>query len=143
MDFVKAFDSFSTFKRVANFIEDWIRAKRHNATDFATDFPAVLARGLIVRRILLNLRKERKAASIELQYDKKGDPLDPELRQVHQRILTKKLYATEDDYIFCFALDLLEACSVKQEVPLLVIRIALNHLGIMISEGKLKLNEEH
>jgi len=62
MDFVKAFDSFSTFKRVANFIEDWIRAKRHNATDFATDFPAVLARGLVVRRILLNLRKEQKAS---------------------------------------------------------------------------------
>ena len=44
-----------------------------------TDFPAVLARGLIVRQILLNLRKERKVSS-ELQYDKKGDPIDPELR---------------------------------------------------------------
>jgi hypothetical protein len=52
-EFVKAFDAFSTFKRAANYIEDWIRAKRHNATDFAADLPAILSRGLIIRRILV------------------------------------------------------------------------------------------
>lgn len=142
IEFVKAFDCFSTFKRVSNYIEDWIRAKRHNATDFATDFPAIINRGLLIRRLLLKVRKERGANSGEIEFDHKGDPIEPEIRQVHLRILTKKLYLTEDDYTFFFALDLLEACSLKNEVPLLVIRIALNHIGILISEGKIKITEE-
>jgi hypothetical protein len=42
MEFVKAFDSFGTFNKAAGFIEDWIRTKKHNATDFTNDYPAVL-----------------------------------------------------------------------------------------------------
>jgi hypothetical protein len=45
--------------------------------------------------------------------------------------------------MFYFVLDLLEACSIKPEVPLLIIRIALNHIGILIADGKLKITEEH
>ena len=56
--FVNAFDNFTTFIKAAGFIEDWIRTKKNNPTDFANDFPAVLNRGLLIRKILLHLRKD-------------------------------------------------------------------------------------
>ena len=57
MKFVNAFDSFSSFIKAAGFIEDWIRTKKNNPTDFSNDFPAVLKRGLLIRKILIHLRK--------------------------------------------------------------------------------------
>ena len=54
--FVNAFDSFTTYEKAANYIEDWIRTKKNNPTDFANDFPAVLTRGLLIRKILLYLK---------------------------------------------------------------------------------------
>ena len=69
-------------------------------------------------------------------------PTNPEIRNVHQLILTKYLGETEDMYIFYFTLNLLEACSIKAEVPLLVIRIAINYIGILINDEKLKLTPE-
>ena len=62
---------------------------------------------------------------------------------MHQLILTKDLYQTEDDYIFYFTINLLEACSVRYNVPVLIIRIALNHLGLMIQDGKVEIKQEH
>lgn len=58
MKFVSAFDTFGSFMKAASFIEDWIRTKKNNPTDFANDFPAILTRGLLIRKILLHLRKE-------------------------------------------------------------------------------------
>jgi len=40
--FVEQFDTFCSFGKAAGFIEDWIRTKKHNATDFTDDYPAVL-----------------------------------------------------------------------------------------------------
>ena len=58
LKFVTAFDTFGSFMRAAIFIEDWIRTKKNNSTDFANDFPAVLNRGLLIRKVLLYLRKD-------------------------------------------------------------------------------------
>ena len=57
LKFVNAFDSFSSFIKAAGFIEDWIRTKKNNPTDFSSDFPAVLKRGLLIRNILMHIRK--------------------------------------------------------------------------------------
>lgn len=127
MKFVNAFDSFSSFIKAAGFIEDWIRTKKNNPTDFSNDFPAVLKRGLLIRKILIHLRK-----GVQPTKDKNGAILEPEVKYVHQLIFTKELYPTEDDYIFYFTINLLEACSIRYNVPVLIIRIALNHLGFMI-----------
>jgi len=54
--FVMAFDHFTTFDKAANYMEDWIRTKKNNPTDFANDFPAILVRGLLIRKILLYLK---------------------------------------------------------------------------------------
>ena len=54
--FVQAFDNFTTYDKAANYIEDWIRTKKNNPTDFANDFPAILVRGLLIRKILLYLK---------------------------------------------------------------------------------------
>ena len=56
--FIEAFDNFCTFSKAAGFIEDWIRTKKNNPTDFTTDFPALLERGKLIRAILLHLRLE-------------------------------------------------------------------------------------
>lgn len=138
MRFVRAFDHFGSFMRAASFIEDWIKQKKNNPTDFANDFPAVLSRGILIRKILLHLRKDTPS-----QKDEKGAILNPEVRGVHQLIFTGELYADEDDYNFFFTLNLLEACSMRQYVPVLVVRIALNHLGIMIQNGEVTVKPEH
>ena len=73
LKFVHAFDHFSTFEKAANWIEDWIRTKKNNPTDFANDFPAVLTRGLLIRKIMLYLKqdnpfiKEKTTANPELK----------------------------------------------------------------------------
>jgi hypothetical protein len=41
-----------------------------------------------------------------------------------------------------FTLNLLEACCQKPEVPLLVVRIAINHIGILVVDGKLNMTED-
>ena len=133
-----AFDTFGSFIRAASFIEDWIRTKKNNPTDFANDFPAVLNRGILIRKILLHMRKD-----IPVQKDQNGAILNPEVRQVHQLIFTKELFSSEDDFTFYFTINLLEACSVRYNVPVMVIRIALNHLGFMIQDGTLIIKPEH
>lgn len=39
-------------------------------------------------------------------------------------------------------LQLIEACCLKVEVPQLIVRIAINYLGMMISEGKIVMSKE-
>jgi hypothetical protein len=78
MEFVKAFDSFGSFNKAAGFIEDWIRTKRHNATDFTNDFPAVLERGKTVRSIIVKLR----GGTAKCELNKNGAPVAPEIRNV-------------------------------------------------------------
>ena len=138
--FVNAFDNFTTFIKAAGFIEDWIRTKKNNPTDFANDFPAVLNRGLLIRKILLHLRKDTNG---QLAKDKNGAVLNPEVKQVQQLIFSNELYPTEDDYIFYFTISLLEACSVRFNVPVLVIRIALNHLNFLIQDGSVTITPQH
>ena len=138
IEFVRAFDGFVTFNRAASFIEDWIRNKKNNSTDFTNDFPAILERGKTIRRILLKLRDGNPNCDV----NKDGAPLNPEVRNVHQLILTKNLCDSEDAYAFHFTMNLLEACSLKSQVPLLIIRIAINYIGILISESKLNLSPQ-
>lgn len=127
--FVNSFDNFSSFIKAAGFIEDWIRTKKNNPTDFANDFPAILNRGLLIRKILLHLRKETEGHLIK---DQNGALVNPEVKQVDQLIFSQNLYNTEHDYTFYFTINLLEACSLRFNVPVLIIRIALNHLNFLI-----------
>jgi hypothetical protein len=96
MEFVKAFDSFGTFNKAAGYIEDWIRTKKHNATDFTNDYPAVLQRGKSIRSIIVKLR----GGTPKCELNKNGAPVTPEIRNVQQLIFTKYLHDTEYVYIF-------------------------------------------
>lgn len=71
MEFVRAFDSFGNYNKAASFVEDWIRNKKKNPIDFTNDFPAVLERGKLIRKILLKLRGQSLTQ------------LNPEVRNVH------------------------------------------------------------
>lgn len=135
MEFVRQFDKFSSFHRAAGFIEDWIRTKRHNATDYTNDFPAVIDRGKHIRQVLVKMR-----GGPTCPLNQNGAPVNPEVRNVQQLIFTKNLYDSEEEYVFYFSMQLLEACCIKQEVPQLVIRIMINTLGTFINEGKLTLS---
>ena len=57
-------------------------------------------------------------------------------------ILTKALYQTEEEYVFFFTMNLLEACCNKPEVPQLVIRILINFIGSLVSDRKLAMTPE-
>ena len=62
---------------------------------------------------------------------------------MQQLIFSQELYATEDDYIFYFTISLIEACSVRFNVPVLIIRIALNHLNFLIQDGSVTIVLQH
>jgi hypothetical protein len=109
LEFVKQFDKFASFHKAAGYIEDWIRTKRHNATDFTNDYPAVLERGKQIRNTLIKMRGGKHLCEL----NQNGAPVNPEIRNVHQMIFTKNLCETEDEYIFNFTLGLLESCCVK------------------------------
>jgi hypothetical protein len=57
-------------------------------------------------------------------------------------IFTKNVYETADEYVFHSTMALLEACCSRDQVPLLVIKITIDHLSILIKDGKLKLTAE-
>jgi hypothetical protein len=103
MEFVKAFDQFGSFHKAAGYVEDWIRTKKHNATDFATDLPAVLERGKAIRSIIIKLR----GGTSKCELNKNGAPVTSEVRNVQQLIFTKELYDTVDEYVFHFIMNLL------------------------------------
>lgn len=56
MEFVVPFDTFLSFGKAAGFIEDWIRTKKNNATDFTNDLPAILERAKQIRKVLTFVR---------------------------------------------------------------------------------------
>ena len=78
MEFVKAFDQFGSFNKAAGYIEDWIRTKKHNATDFANDLPAIIERGKSIRQVIIKLR----GGSPNCEINKNGAPVTPEVRNV-------------------------------------------------------------
>lgn len=135
---MKHFDTFVTYSKAAGFVEDWIRTKKNNPTDFATDFPAVVNRGVLVRKILLHLRKDK-----EPRRDKQGYILDPEVKGVNQMIFTRELYPSQYDYIVYFTCQLIEQASMRQAIPVLCIRVAINHIAFMVRSRELQLTEEH
>ena len=74
MEFIMPLDNMKSFEAAASFIQKWYaKDGPHNATDFATDFPAVVERCLCVRRTLLNLRKANNF-SLETEFDDKNKP---------------------------------------------------------------------
>lgn len=143
MKFIEPWDNFCSFSKAAGFIEDWIRTKKNNATDFTTDFPALLERGKSVRTILIHLRESGAIKSTNKQTNKDGALINPEIKNVQQLIFSKELYETEDDYVFYFTINLVEHCCLRPEVPLLVIRIAWNFIKQAIENNRLKLTENH
>jgi len=143
MDFINPLDSMRTFEDAAVFIQKWYQKdSAHNATDFATDFPAVVERSLLIRRTLISLRKA-KGFSPETTVDEDGKAKMQEIRKVHKRIYTTRLFETHDDYLINFFLNLMRACSQVEDCPLIIIRILCNHLGWLSRDGKLTINENH
>jgi len=140
-EFVEAWDNFCSFSKAAGFIEDWIRTKKYKAKDFTVDFPAILERAKKVRLVLMLNRRHNNNGKGGIELDKNGYAISPELKNVQQLIFTKKTYDSEDDYVIHFTLNVLEACSIRPEVPLFVIHIALQHLHILLRDGKLVLSE--
>lgn len=91
--FVEAFDNFCSFSKAAGFIEDWIRTKKNNATDFTTDFPAVLERGKLVRAILLHLRLESSLGMNKKPHTNSDcNSFIHEVKNKNQLIFSKDLY---------------------------------------------------
>ena len=78
MEFVRQFDKFSSFNRAAGFIEDWIRTKRHNATDYTNDFPALIERGKSIRKVIVKMRGGEPTCPL----NEKGAPINPEIRNI-------------------------------------------------------------
>jgi len=139
MQFVEPFDNFCSFAKAAGYIEDWIRTKKHNATDFTNDLPAILERGKLVRKVLVHIRKQNPEIPTHLKDDVE---IESEVKNVSKLIYTKDLYETEADYLYYFLMNLVECCSVRPEVPLVVIRIAWNHLKSLIDDEKIIINKE-
>ena len=81
--------------------------------------------------------------STKLILNKEGAVINPEVKNVQQLIFSKELHDSEEDYIFYFTINLLEACCARNEVPMIVIRIAWNSLKFMIDEGTIKITDKH
>ena len=109
---MSAFYNFSSFNKAAEFIEDWIRVKKNNPLLFKDDFLAILQRGLLVRKMLSQLKT-------------KEDKVTDENSEQNDNIFSKELYPCEDDYIFYFTLNLIEACSARPKMPIVIIKNTL------------------
>ena len=140
MNFVNPFDTFHSFAKAAGYIEDWIRTKKNNSTDFTNDLPAIIERAKQVRKVLVYIRQQNPEGRSDLKADV---DMESEVKGVHKLIYTKDLYDNEGDYLYYFLLNLMESCCVRNEVPLIVIRITWNHLKSLIDEEKIKLTPAH
>lgn len=140
MEFVGPFDTFLSFGKAAGFIEDWIRTKKNNATDFTNDLPAILERAKQIRKVLTFVRSQNPSGSGDLKPDVETES---EVKNMNKLIYTSQLCENEGDYLFFFLLNLIESCCARPEVPLIVIRIAWNQLKLLIDEDKIKIKLEH
>ena len=52
LKFVHAFDTITSFHEAAQFIEDWIRRKKHSPHDFRRDLPELMDNALLIRAVL-------------------------------------------------------------------------------------------
>jgi hypothetical protein len=140
MSFVLPFDNFCSFGKAAGYIEDWIRTKKNNPTEFTNDLPAIIDRAKLIRRVLLYVRSLKPTVKGNIKPDIETEQ---EVKNVHKLIYTSDLYPTEGDYLFYFLLNLIESCCARVEVPLLVIRIAWNQLKNLVEDDKVKLTPIH
>jgi hypothetical protein len=140
MNFVNPFDTFPSFAKAAGYIEDWIRTKKNNPTDFTNDLPAILERAKLVRKVLVYIRQQNPEGNA---LHKADVDMESEVKGVHKLIYTKDLYENEGDYLYYFLINMMESCCVRNEVPLVVIRIMWNHLKSLIDEEKIKVALAH
>jgi hypothetical protein len=114
VQFVGKFFEFISFEQAADFIYDWIKVKKHNATEFTQDYPALIGSALEFKKELKEGKKQKFS---------------------EDQIMAVAFELSDSDYIVKFSLGLLGACSQNSKVPNLIARIILNNLAIMISDS--------
>ena len=95
-------------------MERWIGKSTNNIEDFAANLPSVLARGLLVRRILMEQHQARKEGKEpDVPEETKGEEETAE----SPRIFSVNLYGNESDYSYYFLINLLCAYSQSSAMP--------------------------
>jgi hypothetical protein len=93
-----------------------------------------------VRKVLVHVRSQNPLTNGQIKADIE---MESEVKNVNKLIYTSCLHDSEADYLFYFIVNLIESCCARIEVPLVVIRIAWNHLKVLIEEDKIKINQQH
>ena len=119
---------------------DWIKNKKNKPNDFFYNLPAILKRAKLVRKVLVFIKQQNPECGA--LYKAEAD-IESEVKGVHKLIYTKDLYDNEGEYLYYFLMNMIESCCLSKEVPLLVIRIALDHLKQLIDEEKIQLSHSY
>ena len=115
-------------------MERWIGKSTNSIESFAANLPSVLARGLLVRRILLEqLRARKDGKDLDLTEETK----DEEETAESPRIFSVNLYGNESDYAYYFLINMLCACSYSS-MPPEIAEIILQYIAKLRSEGKIE-----
>lgn len=112
--FVRAFDNFESFEAAAEFIHDWIKVEKHKVASVQRDLPPVFERIAKLRQVVAHLRTT-------------GSEALPE--QIDKLMIFQDLHVCCSDFKVVLTIGLLEACSLKYTIPMLIIRTLLGHLA--------------
>jgi len=110
--FVNAFFEFKEADEAAAFIADWIRVKKNNATEFTSDWPVILKKGVEFKEKIEKNPEEQKATK--------------------HLLLAQFFDKSKDDYLVHLNLSVLTSCCSNEMVPLIICRIIINNLGMMV-----------
>lgn len=107
----------------------WYKELKHNPTDFAQDFPALIDRGLQYREELLSKNPEKFPENLIMAKGIMNYGAFENLRKQDD-----KSTPTKDDYLFHMTFCLLEATCIDDRIQMLIPRIILNNLAIRMME---------
>ena len=112
--FVKAFDNFESFEAAAEFIHDWIKIEKHKVASVQRDLPAVFERITKLRQDVAHLRTTVSETLPE---------------QIDKLMIFQDLHVCCSDFKVVLMIGLLEACSLKYTIPMLIVRTILGYLA--------------
>ena len=134
--FVNAFFAFQDFEEASAYLTKWFRVLQHNPTEFTSDLPALLDKGLEYRaEILAKIAADPKAATAVGKTLMSQCILDFGVFNDAFEKSNPEEKPTEHDYVLHMSLGLLLSTCASDTIPAIVPRIILNNLALRLCEG--------
>lgn len=141
--FINAFFGFKNFSETRVWLGKWFKVLRHNPTEFTSDLPALLEKGLEHRtEVLAKVQADPDHAKTLGSHLMSQCIVDYGMFSDEQDAQNpERVKPTVHDYMLHLSLGLLVETCTGGDIPAILPRIILNNLAIKLSSGEIVLEQ--